>query len=758
VSVLRLQPIPIAGFQRTHSNSYQIFATNAGGSSPNSNQSTATTWAAPPAVPSGLTATLSTTSPSSEIDLAWTDNNPNETGIKIERETGSGGFSVVAVLCPNTTTYADKNLTQTTQYTYRIGSFNSAGDSGYSAAAPPVTTQALGQPSAPTGLTATAQTGPSILLTWTNPTQAQTAVNILEYGSNTGYVSIGQASSTASSYSVTGLAASKQYCFEVEAINGTLYSSPSNSACATTGTSMLDRSVEDELRLSHVAGLYAYLRDTGEDAPWNNASGLLIANGAHYSPFASGLPLIGAGSPPADPIGLVAWPIGGAQINLSWVPGDTTQNGFTLQRATSVSGPFTTVASIDNCASMFTYTDTGLASSTTYYYQIQATSTSNGSSGSSNVASASTDNAQTITYISPSYVLVSTTTLPTLTVNGSNFVNGNAVQVGGSARTTTFVSANQLTAVLTTTDLGSVRALAITVGTGSTPLSNTQTLNVVANNTPTITSLSVSSLMEGSPAFDLTVNGTGFVTGAMVKIGGSARTTTFYGPNELVAWIPATDLTTAANLSVTVANPSPGTTSAAATLAVDNPMPSISSISPTTTATGAQFTLTVTGTNFVSGSVIMVGTHSVAATFTPPTPPSSTGTLTATVPGTDISTSGTVNITVVNSGPGGGTATPALQLAVTNEVPPAPTGLTATAESPSSIQLTWNATSGATGYVVYLVTANGPQSLATISSGSTVTYTVTGLTENTKYCYEITATNQFGQSPSSSQACATTPF
>src|SRR5580704_14680839 len=111
-----------------------MYATNAGGPSPNSNQSTATTWAAPPAVPSGLTATLSTTSPSSEIDLAWTDNNPNETGIKIEREAGSGGFSVVAVLCPNTTSYADKNLTQSTQYTYRIGSFNSAGDSGYSAA------------------------------------------------------------------------------------------------------------------------------------------------------------------------------------------------------------------------------------------------------------------------------------------------------------------------------------------------------------------------------------------------------------------------------------------------------------------------------------------------------------------------------------------------------------------------------------------------------------------------------------------------
>jgi hypothetical protein len=330
------------------------------------------------------------------------------------------------------------------------------------------------------------------------------------------------------------------------------------------------------------------------------------------------------------------------------VPGDTTQNGFTLQRTTSVSGPFTTVASIDNCAGMVTYSDTALTSSTTYYYQIQATSASNGSSGSSNVASAETDNTPTITYISPSYVLKGSTTPFTLTVNGSNFVSGYTVQVGGSTRTTTFVNASQLTASLTSTDLGTAAALAITVANGSSSVSNTQTLNVVANNTPTITSLSVSSLMEGSPAFDLTVNGTGFVTGSPVKIGGSSRTTTFYGPTELVAWIPATpDLATAANLAVTVANPSPGTTSAAATLAVDNPLPTITSIGPTTTATGAQFNLTVTGSGFVSGSAIMVGTHSITATFNPSTPT----VLTATVPGADIPTSGTVNVTVVNSGP-----------------------------------------------------------------------------------------------------------
>ena len=741
--------------------SYQIFATNAGGSSPDSNQFTATTWATPPAVPSGLTATLSSSSPSSEIDLTWTDNNPNETGIKIERETGSGGFSVVAVLCPNTTSYPDKNLTQSTQYTYRIGSFNSAGDSGYSAPAPPVTTQAQGQPAAPSSLTAIAETGPSVLLQWHNNAVSQTGIIVLEWHTNTGYTPLIQLTGSPTSYTVTGLAPNMQYCFEVEAVNGPLTSVPTSPTCVTTGFSVLEPSVDDELHASHLRGLYAYLRDTGEDAPWRaasplliaNAGGPMVANGVYYSTLASEFSL--AGNPPAAPIGLVAWPIGGAQINLSWVPGDSTQNGFTLQRATSVSGPFTTVASIDNCASMFTYTDTGLASSTTYYYQVFATSILNGSSGSSNVAGASTDNTPTITYISPSYVLKGTTTPFTLTVNGSNFNSSSVVQVGGSAHATTLAN-GVLSATLTSADLGTAAQLAITVAntSPSSSVSNTQTLNVVANNTPTITSLSVPSLMEGSPAFDLTVNGTGFVTGSTVKIGGSARTTTFYGPNELVAWIPASDLVTAANLAVTVANPSPGTTSSSSTLAVTNPMPQITSINPTTTATGAQFSLTVTGTNFVNGSVIMVGTHSVTATFNPSTPT----VLTATVPGSDIPTAATVNVTVVNSGPGGG-ASNAIGLTVTNQAPPTVTGVTAMAESNSSIQLSWSPTSGATGYTVYWVTQNGPTQIGTTTGGSATTYLVTGLSQNTNYCYEVKATNSFGSSASySTQACATTPF
>jgi len=62
----------------------------------------------------------------------------------------------------------------------------------------------------------------------------------------------------------------------------------------------------------------------------------------------------------------------------------------------------------------------------------------------------------------------------------------------------------------------------------------------------------------GGAAFTLTVNGTGFVSGAVVKWNGSARTTTFVSSSQLKASIPASDIAKASTASVTVVNPTPG--------------------------------------------------------------------------------------------------------------------------------------------------------------------------------------------------------
>ena len=82
---------------------------------------------------------------------------------------------------------------------------------------------------------------------------------------------------------------------------------------------------------------------------------------------------------------------------------------------------------------------------------------------------------------------------------------------------------------------------------------------------------------------------------------------------------------------------------------IGNPLPALSAISPTMTlAGGSDFTLTVTGTNFVPGSVVRWNGSDRATTFI------SAGELQALIPAADIATRGTAAVTVFNPGPGGG--------------------------------------------------------------------------------------------------------
>ena len=91
----------------------------------------------------------------------------------------------------------------------------------------------------------------------------------------------------------------------------------------------------------------------------------------------------------------------------------------------------------------------------------------------------------TTTSISPANANAGTPGL-TLTVNGTNFISGSAVTWNGSNRTTTFVNSTQLTAAITSADLGSAGTATVGVTTtGAASVSNTQTftINAVAGGT-----------------------------------------------------------------------------------------------------------------------------------------------------------------------------------------------------------------------------------------------------------------------------------
>jgi hypothetical protein len=87
----------------------------------------------------------------------------------------------------------------------------------------------------------------------------------------------------------------------------------------------------------------------------------------------------------------------------------------------------------------------------------------------------------------------------------------------------------------------------------------------------------------------------------------------------------------------------------------------------------------------------------------------------------------------------------------TNPVPPSqPQNFTLTPVQTNQINLAWSAASGATGYII-----NRADSPVAVTSSKT--YSDTGLTANTAYCYSVVASNNVGFSTPSATVCTNTP-
>ena len=269
------------------------------------------------------------------------------------------------------------------------------------------------------------------------------------------------------------------------------------------------------------------------------------------------------------------------------------------------------------------------------------------------VKSAADDNpVPAITDLNPDSATVGGTAF-TLTVNGTDFVRGSVVRWNGADRGTAFVSSTQLQATITTADIATAGTATVTVFNPAPGGGTSNALTFTINNPlPMIHSLRPSSVVVGGVDFTLTVIGASFVRSSVLQWNGSDRETTFVSRNQLRAAITASDVAVVGSASVTVFNPGPGGgTANAQTFTISNPLPVINALHPSSATTGgAAFTLTVEGTNFVTGSEVRWNGADRETDFVSSTE------LMATITAADIATPGTASVTVFTPAPGGGTS------------------------------------------------------------------------------------------------------
>src|SRR4029077_20579954 len=234
----------------------------------------------------------------------------------------------------------------------------------------------------------------------------------------------------------------------------------------------------------------------------------------------------------------------------------------------------------------------------------------------------------------------------TLTVNGTNFVSTSTVNWNGMALAILSRSSTQLTATVTAALIATPGTASITVVNPSPGGGTSNAVTFTIANTPAITSPLTACGAVGV-AFSYTITATNNPTSfsaSPLPAGLTVSTST-----GVISGTPTTAGTT--NVTITASNgATPCNTSAQQTLVITiSAVPTVSSLSPTCTAAGGpQFTLTVSGTNFVSGSTVRWSGTSLTTTFVSATQ------LTATVPAALIVTAGTASITVVT--PCGGTS------------------------------------------------------------------------------------------------------
>ncbi len=149
-----------------------------------------------------------------------------------------------------------------------------------------------------------------------------------------------------------------------------------------------------------------------------------------------------------------------------------------------------------------------------------------------------------------------------------------------------------------------------------------------------LTGISPTSTAAGSAGFTLTLNGIGFPAGPTVNFGTTTLTPASASATQITVNVPASAVAASGVVAVSVS----GGVQNSLDFSVEGPLPTLTSISPTTAKTGANVTLTVTGSNFNPNTEVIWtpttgnGANLFVSTALPQLPGGTSTSFTVTVP------------------------------------------------------------------------------------------------------------------------------
>ena len=670
------------------------------------------------AVPSVPGKPSGTGTSSSTISLTWSVSTAGSSctvSYNLYRSTTSGftpGSTNQIASGLTSASYADSGLAAATTYYYVVEAADGDGSSAASAQGSGTTLGGTcsAVPSAPTGLTATAESTSSIGLTWaavTPPANCTVSSYTVFGGTTANPTTVIASGVTGTTYSNTGLAANTTYYYVVKAVDADGTSAASTQAQATTGTPSCTAVPSAPTGLTATAS----------------------------SPTAIGLSW-SAVAPPAN-----------CSISSYSVYGSTT-SGFTPGSGNLLSSSVTGTS----------YSNTGLSASTTYYYKVEAADADGSSAASAQASAATSPLPGPGVSIDAGGAAVS---------NSGGGDNSFVADEDYGAAGTTYAVTNTITIP------ASVAATAAPAAVYQSARQGTVTYTIpglTAGSSYTVR-LHFAELYfsaAGSREFNVAINGTTVLTNFDIYAAANARYTAVVeqytatansGGDIVIAFTNgAKDQPMINGLEVLGSSPSCTTVP---------PAPTGVKVSGATSST-----LIVSWTAVTPPANCTTITYSVYASTTSGFTPGAGNLIASGVTGTSYTDTGLAASTIyyfvveaVDAAGSSGTGTGPVNgetLANTSctTVPSAPTGLTATASTSTAIGLSWQAVTppancSISSYAVYGGTTANPTTL--IAGGLTgTTYSNTGLTASTNYYYIVKAVDADGTSAASAQASAET--